>query len=142
MMRQKWCFWTLALVFSLGVLTAFAASTQKASNSGPKYDATQEVKVKGVIEDVHDSPGEFEGTQLVVKTDTGTTLVYVAPAQFLKEMDTEFKKGDQVEVVGAKNTGAGGEQVLAKEITVGNNTTTLRDDKGVPVWSGWKAPKK
>ena len=120
----------------------FCRQHSKASNSGPKYDATQEVKVKGVIEDVHDSPGEFEGTQLVVKTDTGTTLVYVAPAQFLKEMDTEFKKGDQVEVVGAKNTGAAGEQVLAKEITVGNNTTTLRDDKGVPVWSGWKAPKK
>jgi hypothetical protein len=31
---------------------------------------------------------------------------------------------------------------LAKEITVGSNTTTLRDDNGVPVWSGWKSSKK
>jgi hypothetical protein len=57
-------------------------------------------------------------------------------------MDTEFKKGDQIEVVGAKNTAAAGEEILAKEITVGNNTTTLRDDKGIPVWSGWKSSKK
>ena len=38
----------------------------------------------------------------MVKTDTGTVLVQVAPADFLKEIDTSFKKGDQVEVVGAK----------------------------------------
>ena len=41
----------------------------------------------------------------MVKTDTGTVLVQVAPAEFLKEMDTSFKKGDQIEVVGAKNIG-------------------------------------
>jgi hypothetical protein len=141
MMRSKWSFWTLPLIFSLGVI-AIAANTQKASSTGPKYDSSQEVKIKGVVQDVHDSAGEFEGTQLVVKTDTGIALVYVAPAQFLKEMDTEFKKGDQIEVVGAKNTAAAGEEILAKEITVGNNTTTLRDDKGIPVWSGWKSSKK
>ena len=140
-MKLKWFFCTLPLALSLSVVALSAASTQKANNNGPKYDASQEVKIKGVIEDVQDTPGEFSGTQLAVKTESGTTMVYVAPAQFLKEMDTEFKKGDQVEVVGARNTGAAGE-ILAREITVGNNTTTLRDDKGVPVWSDWKAPKK
>jgi hypothetical protein len=67
--------------------------------------------------------------------------VRVAPADFLKEMDTSFKKGDQVLVVGCKTTDNGQEQVLAREITVGTNTTTLRDDKGTPVWAGWKPAK-
>jgi DNA/RNA endonuclease YhcR with UshA esterase domain len=115
---------------------------QKAGNAGPKYDVANQVKIKGVVDDVKETPGAFEGTQLVVKTDTGTVLVAVAPADFLKEMDASFKKGDQVEVVGAKYKAPEGDEVLAREITIGNNTTTLRDDTGIPVWVGWKAPKK
>lgn len=131
------------LVLLLGILLTSAqfGLAQKAGNTGPKYDAASEVKIKGVIEDMHETPGAFEGTHLVVKTDTATILVQVAPADFLKEIDTSFKKGDQIEVVGAKNMGTEGEEILAREITVGNNTVTLRDDGGVPVWSGWKSSK-
>ncbi len=133
-----------AIIFSVLCLavSAWGSSTQKAADTGPKYDVTQQVKIKGVIEDVHDTPGEYEGTHLVVKTDTGTVLVHVAPAGFLKEIEASFNKGDQIVVVGAKNAGTEGDEILAKEITIGNNTTTLRDEGGVPVWAGWKAPKK
>jgi hypothetical protein len=78
---------------------------------------------------------------LVVKTDTGQVLVHVAPADFLKEMDTSFKKGDEVQITGAKAPNATETEILAREITVGTNTTTLRDDKGIPVWAGWKPAK-
>ena len=115
---------------------------QKAASTGPKYDLANQVKIKGVVEDIHETPGAFEGTHLVVKTDTGTVLVQLAPAAFLQEIDASFKKGDQVEVWGAKNMGTEGEEILAREITFGNNTTTLRDDNGVPVWVGWKPAKK
>jgi hypothetical protein len=124
------------------VLTAPSGWTQSASKTGPKYDAANEVKIKGVVEEVREIPGDLEGTHLVVKTDTTTVLVYAAPGAFLKEIDTAFNKGDQVQVVGAKAPTAGQETIMAREITVGNNTFTLRDDKGVPVWAGWKAPKK
>jgi hypothetical protein len=131
------------IAFFLGAVAACsAASNQKNSNTGPKYDAANQVKIKGVIQDVKDTPGELAGTHITVKTDTGTVVVYVGPADFLADIDTSFKAGDQVEVVGAKNTGPEGEEVLAKEITVGSNTTTLRDENGVPVWSGWKSSKK
>ena len=123
------------------VLMSQAMLAQKVVNTGPKYDLTTEVKLKGVVEDVRETPGEFEGTHLVVKTDTGTVLVHVAPASFLKEMDTSFKKGDEVQVIGAKAPGATEPEVLAREITVGTNTTTLRDGKGIPVWAGWKPAK-
>src|SRR5579863_1765951 len=119
---------SLQILLAIAVLFTCSAMAQKASNTGPKYDAANQVKIKGVIDDIHETPGAFEGTHLVVKTDTGTVLVQLAPADFLKDIDASFKKGDQIEVVGAKNMGTEGEEVLAREITIGNNTTTLRDD--------------
>jgi hypothetical protein len=114
---------------------------QTASKTGPKYDPKNEVKIKGVIEEVRQVPGSFEGTYLSVKTDTKTVVVRAAPADFLKEIDTTFTKGEQVEVVGCKAPDVP-EEILAREITVGQNTTTLRDDKGIPVWAGWKPSGK
>ncbi len=132
----------LACIAVALVLMSHAVLAQKkVVDTGPKYDLANEVKLKGVVEDVRETPGEFEGTHLVVKTDTGTVLVHVAPASFLKDMDTSFKKGDEVQVVGAKAPGATEPEVLAREITVGTNTTTLRDAKGIPVWAGWKPAK-
>jgi hypothetical protein len=136
--KSSYRYLLVALVIALAVPAALA---QKSKSSGPKYDRASEIKIKGVIDDIRDTPGEFEGTHLLVKTDTGTLLVCLAPAEFLKEIDASFKKGDLVEVTGSKSTGADGEEILAREVTIGNNTTTLRDDDGVPVWAGWKLPK-
>jgi hypothetical protein len=123
-------------------LLAPLATAQKVVNTGPKYDTANEVKLKGTVEDIREVPGDYEGIHLVVKTDKGDVLVHVAPASFLKDIDTSFKKGDEVQVVGSKAPQQGNEEeVLAREITVGTNTCTLRDDKGVPVWAGWKSGK-
>ncbi len=135
--------WSKVLFIAAALVLAVPTSwTQSASKTGPKYDIANEVRVKGVVEDVRDIPGSLEGTYLVVKTDTASVLVYAAPGAFLKEIDTTFNKGDEVQVVGAKAPATAEETIMAREITVGNNTFTLRDDKGVPVWAGWKAPKK
>ena len=131
----------LLIAAVVGLLLS-AAWAQAQSKTGPKYDVKNEVKVKGVIEEIREVPGSFEGTHLVVKTDSKTVLVHVAPADFLKEIDTSFNKGEQVEVVGCKAPDAPEEEILAREITVGQNTTTLRDDKGIPVWAGWKPSGK
>ncbi|HTW31887.1 MAG TPA: hypothetical protein VMD76_09420 [Candidatus Sulfotelmatobacter sp.] len=136
MIRKSWH--ALVALSALLMLTP-AAFAQK--NTGPKYDIANEVKIKGTVEDIREVPGEFQGTHLVIKTDTGTVLVRLAPADFLKEMDASFNKGDQVVVTGAKAPDSTEEVILAREIVVGNNDMTLRDDKGVPVWVGWKAPK-
>jgi len=132
----------VSLIVTVAGLLVSAAWAQTASKTGPKYDVKNEVKFKGVVQEVREVPGPFEGTQLVVKTETKTILVHVGPSDFLKEMDTSFKVGDQVEVVGCKAPDTAGDEILAREITVGQNTATLRDDKGVPVWVGWKPSSK
>jgi hypothetical protein len=131
------------VLLAIAVLALVASSglAQSAKKPSPKYDSAGEVKIKGVVEEIREVPGDFEGTHLVVKTDSNTVLVHVGPAAFLKEIDTSFNKGDQVEVVGCKSQDAGQEEILAREITVGTNTFTLRDDKGIPIWTGWKPAK-
>jgi len=130
------------LVVAASGLMLSTTLAQTANKAGPKYDVKNEVKVKGVIEEIRQVAGPFEGTHLVVKTESKTVLVHVAPADFLKEIDTAFNKGEEIEVVGCKAPDASEEEILAREITVGQNTTTLRDEKGVPVWSGWKPSGK
>jgi hypothetical protein len=133
---SKVLFIVAVLVFGLPLGLA-----QSASKTGPKYDLASEVKVKGVIEDIREVSGGVAGTQLSVKTDAKTILVYVGPGDFLKEIEVSFNKGDQVNVIGAKSPNATDDEILAREITVGSNTFTLRDDKGVPIWTGWKPSK-
>jgi len=123
------------------LLAVSSGLAQRVKDTGPKYDVANEVKIKGVVAEVREVPGAYEGIYLVVKTETSTALVRVAPASFLKEMDTVFAVGNQVEVTGAKALGVAEEQVLAREIVVGTNTVTLRDGKGIPVWVGWNPAK-
>lgn len=139
MSRRLWSKVALtAGAVSLAISIGFA---QKVKDTGPKYDVANEIKIKGVVEEIRQVPGAYEGTYLVVKTDTASVLVRVAPAAFLKEMDTSFAVGNQVQVTGAKALNVAEEQILAREIIIGTNTVTLRDDKGIPVWAGWNPAK-
>ncbi|HUO61744.1 MAG TPA: hypothetical protein VMU24_13835 [Candidatus Acidoferrales bacterium] len=122
----------ITLVFSLGVA--------QSRNSGPKYDKAQETKIKGVVEEVRVL--QEGGTALVVKTGTDSTvIVRLAPDAFLKEMEINFQKGDNVEVIGAKLANEPAPEMLAREVTANNNTVVLRDDAGTPVWVGWNPSK-
>lgn len=130
-----------AVMLSLTALTVTAQKTQKIKDTGPEYNLASEVKIKGVIDDIRQTQGEADGVLLLVKSDSGEVPVYVGPQAFLKEIEVSFSKGDQVEVVGAKALNTADGEVLAREITVGNNSFTLRDDKGIPAWTGWKPAK-
>lgn len=110
------------------------------SVSSPKYDFATETKLKGTVEEVRMVPGHDEGTHVLLRTGGDVVLVHIAPPEFLKEFEFPVNKGDQLQVVGSKLTIDNQVEVLAKEITKGDNSCTLRDKKGVPVWSLW--PKK
>lgn len=48
------------------------------------------------------------------------------------------KGGDVIEVKGSRVTVAGKQVVIAAEVKKGDALLKLRDDSGVPVWSGWR----
>ena len=129
------------LCATLAVLAAFvllATSSLFAQKTGPKYDLTNEVKLKGTIEEIKTVPGEYEGVHVMLKTASDTILVHLAPDAFLKMLEFTVAKGDALEVTGCKITGDMGPEVLAREVVNGNNSLTLRDKKGSPAWAGMK----
>jgi len=133
----------LSLTAIIMLSIAPLALAQKADTKKPaaKYDVATEVKLKGTVEEVKVDPAENEGTHLILKSGADTMLIHVGPPEFLKEYDINLAKGDQVSVLGSKLTIDGTDEVLAKEITKGDNTATLRDRKGTPVWQMFPAKK-
>jgi hypothetical protein len=134
--------WFKVLAISLiAVLSAVVASAQ-AAKTGPKYDPSKEVKIKGTVAEVKEFSGATEATLLVVKSGDKNVIVRLAPAEFLKEIDCWIKTGDQVEIVGAKVPDATQDEIMARQVVFGNNTMVLRDEKGVPIWEIWKPSKQ
>lgn len=62
----------IALTAGALLLAVSSGFAQKVKDTGPKYDIANEVKIKGVVEEVREVPGAYEGIYLVVKTDTST----------------------------------------------------------------------
>ena len=134
-MKSKQLFATLLLLTGCMVLmTSFAL----AQNTGPKYDPSTEVTLKGTVQEIKMVPGAYEGVHVMLKTSTDTILVHLAPQGFLKMLDFNVQIGDSFEVVGCKITGEFGPEILSKDVKAGNNEITLRDKKGAPAWAGMK----
>lgn len=126
----------LLLVVALAVATA-AAQRGGGMGQGPgyKYDPGAETKLTGTIEQINTVDSMCKtGTHLTLKTDTGNTEIALGPSQFLKDQALQLKKGDRVEVTAAKATTRRGEMFIARQITAGDKTITLRDEKGIPAW--------
>lgn len=133
-------FFKTAIAIALFVILALPLCLAQNSSASPRYEKSQETKLKGVVEEIQSTPARE--VQLIVKMDGEKLEVYVAPESFLREMELSFAKGDQLEIVGAKHIVNGTPELLAREITRNSNTMTLRDDNGVPVWAGWNPSKK
>jgi hypothetical protein len=121
-------------------LTTIAVSAQAAGKPGSKYDVTKETKLKGTITQVIEGAGTTDPTILTLKSGDKVISVELAPKDYLKEIECWVKVGDVVEVTGAKVADAG-DQIIAREVVLGNSTMVLRDNKGVPVWELWKPSK-
>lgn len=119
----------------LGGLLAAAPLIAQAPKA-PEYDPKAEITIKGTIEDFHESKarGDHPGLHLIVKTETESVEVHACPVRFLKELDFPIEKGDTVTVIGSRPGGAG--VIVARELTKGQTSLTLRDKKGEPVWTG------
>src|SRR5262249_38837765 len=100
---------------------------------------TTEVRVMAVITGVRQVPenGPMAGVHLTVQLKTGTADVYLGPSDFLKMLKTNFKVGAPVQVVGFRLQSGAAEMILAREVTDGDITLTLREVSGAPVWEHW-----
>jgi len=103
----------------------------------PKYNAATEVRIEGVIQDIQQywcPINGDKGTHLMVKTVDGMLEVHVAPLRFLQGNGVNFRKGDQIEVVGSMVVYEGHDAMIARKITRGDETFAVRQVNGRPLW--------
>ena len=127
-----------AVLLWLAAITAAAQSAAPATKPtpDPKYDKTTESVVKGTVDEVRETPGaKGPDVHLMLKTGGDVLEVCLCPGKFLKEIDVQFAKGDQLEITGSKVKKDDKTIMLARAVVKGNNTLTLRDKEGGPVWT-------
>ncbi len=98
------------------------------------YNPATEVIVKGAVAEVRDfacpvSEGEI-GTHLMLKTSEGVLQVHLAPGRIMRSQKLSFATGDQLTVIGSKVRIFGSNDLVAREITRGNEQFVFRDQTG------------
>ena len=122
----------LAVVVIAILLVVFGVNFSTNRNATYRPDA--EVAVTGVVVDTEDfacpvSTGEM-GSHLKLKTAQGELVIHLAPARIMRSQTFRFNRGDTLEVRGAPAHLAGQEGLIARQISRGNETFTLRDQQG------------
>ncbi len=108
---------------------------------GRMYDATTVESVSGEvvrIERITPMRGMSHGIHLVLKNGAEEVSVHLGPAWYIERQDVKLIPGDRIEVKGSRVTFAGKPAIIAAEIRKGDEVLKLRNDAGVPAWSGWR----
>jgi hypothetical protein len=122
---------------------ASAVHAQSGMRGSGNYNPATEMTLTGTVDGVNSvrSSGRGGGgLHLMLAVPTGPIEVHVGPASFVSSKSVTFTKGDALTVIGSKVTMAGQEVVIAREIKKGDQVLTLRDAKGLPLWSGRGGP--
>jgi hypothetical protein len=82
--------------------------------------------------------GMSAGVHLLVKTDKEEISVVLGPRWYLENQDVKIEAKDRLEIKGSRVTVQGQPTLIAAEVKKGDETLRLRDESGVPVWSGWR----
>ena len=84
--------------------------------------------------------GRTGGTHVTLDGADQTMEVRLGPTWFLEREGLEIAKGDSIEVTGSVIESDGDSFLIARELKKGDKVLKLRDEQGVPVWSGGRRP--
>ena len=105
------------------------------------YDTKNVETISGAVEKVDaitPRKGMSYGVHMTVKTDKETVSVHLGPGWYIENQDVKIEPKDKVEVKGSRITFDGKPALIAAEVKRGDQVLKLRDEGGVPVWSGWR----
>lgn len=103
----------------------------------PKTVETISGEITG-IDRITPNKGMAAGIHMNVKTDKESISVHLGPSWYLENQDVKLEPKDKVEVKGSRITFGGKPALIAAEVKKGDEVLKLRDDAGLPVWSGWR----
>jgi hypothetical protein len=114
---------------------------------GPKsvynrmYDPKTVETMRGIVVSVDTMtfrPGMSYGIHLVMKTDKETISVHLGPGWYIQNQDVRIAPKDAIQVRGSRISFDSAPALIAAEVQKGDEILKLRDDRGFPVWSGWR----
>jgi hypothetical protein len=108
---------------------------------GRMYDPKTVETISGEVADIEyltPTKGMSQGVHLLLKTDKETIPVHLGPAWYIENQDLKIEKKDRVEVRGSRITFQQKPAIIAAEVRKGDETLKLRDNTGIPDWSGWR----
>jgi hypothetical protein len=131
------------LVFFL-CIAASQAQTERRGGNGqqgtPRYDTSKEITISGTVEKVEDRVQARQGRRLggthIFVGNGATYEIHIGPTSFLSEKNKSFSEDDEVQVRGSKVEWDGSTVLLAREVKRGKEVMTLRNEQGIPLWSG------
>ena len=131
---------TLAIVLLLLALPG-AQARRGHGAQGHMYDPKTVETVTGEVVTVEggtaNGGGGGGGVHLALRTAAGTTLsVRLGPASYVDRQPMKIAAGDRIEVKGSRLAIDGKPVIIAAEVRKGSEKVILRDDAGIPAWSG------
>jgi hypothetical protein len=90
------------------------------------------------VDKITPGKGMSYGVHLMVRTEKETLSVHLGPGWFIENQDVKIEPKDKIEIRGSRITFEGKPALIAAELKKGNEVLKLRDDNGIPVWSGWR----
>lgn len=104
------------------------------------YDVSTVNTVEGDVVNVElfsPGPGLAPGVHLMLGAGDETITVHLGPAWYIENQEDGIEAGDHVRIEGSRVSVDGEVVLIAAVVTRGNETLVLRDENGVPFWSGW-----
>ena len=123
--------------------TADAPSPGAGPAMGRTYDPSTVSTLRGTATAVTIVPGRggrAGGTHLTLEGADQTMDVRLGPTWFLEREGVQIAKGDSIEVTGSVIGSDEDSFLIARELKKGEKVVKLRDEQGVPLWSGGRRP--
>jgi len=139
---------TLIVILSCSDALAQKGINRKASGGwgrgseyGRMYNTNTVETLSGTVTNVEritPTRGRYCGVHLTVNTEDEDICVHLGPAWFIDSLDDSIEWNDTLEVTGPRINFEGKPAIIAAIVKKGDQTFTLRDEIGIPVWSGWR----
>lgn len=129
----------LLMPVALGVGPAEAApAVQK--HSSFEYNPQAVVTLSGTITAIDPAATSSlpEPFFLTLTTPQGKVKVFLGPNWYVAQQGMNFTVLDRLEVTGAKIIDQGQVVIFAAQVKKGDQTWQIRDEQGVPLWTGRK----
>jgi len=121
------------------VLVASASFARQGAGGSRRYDPKTVETVKGEVVGVEKIPspqGKGYGVHLTLKTEKETLLIEAGPGWYVEKQQVKIETKDILEIRGSRVMSRVKPAIIAAEVKKGDQILKLRDENGIPAWSG------